>query len=214
MRALVVVIALSGCGRLEFDASQPRDAQPDSGPAVCGNGVCEGNGGELCSSCDDCVTLSQVCGNGACDPGEDGTNCYADCGPSPWPWAEGAAMMAALNAARTMGRQCPGTTMVVTAPAVTYDMTLLPMAQEYAWEAAHENWTLLNACNGRIASERFAAGGASTGWKAFGATDGPNAIAMLLAFGPGCQALMNPANTMFAGTGAYDVITAHAVMMR
>jgi hypothetical protein len=209
VRVLAVTVLL-GCGRVDFAPVVDNTAVP----AVCGDGVCAGGAGELCSTCSDCITLDPVCGNGECSAGEEAT-CYADCGPSPWAWpADSSVMLSALNQARTNGTRCPGAAGTVTAPALVYDQTLEPAAREWAWEAAHENWTSPDGCNGRTATERIAAVGATSGWKAFAASSGGNAITMLLAYGPACTELMKASNTRFAGVGAHDAITAHAIMLK
>ena len=179
MRAWVV-IALAGCGRLGFDPTADGAADTTTLPAVCGDGVCDGVGGELCSSCSDCATAAAVCGNGECNGGEDGS-CYADCGPTPWPWTVDAMQMfATINQARVQGFMCPGAPTAVTAPALTFDTGLEVGAREWAWEAAHEDWAPADACNGRLASDRVTAAGASSGWKSFGGTTGSAGAMMLL----------------------------------
>lgn len=216
VRALALT-ALVGCGRLGFEPmTDARPVDMAELPAVCGDGVCAGGSGELCSTCkSDCATSAPVCGNGECGMGEDGLTCYADCGPSPWPWqADSAAMLTAINNARTTGTMCPGTSMIVTAPALTYDTGLEVTAREWAWEAAHQDWGPADACNGRLAVDRVGAAGATSAWKAFGATSGAEGIAMLLAFAPACAQMMSASNTRFAGVGAYDLITAHAIVLR
>jgi len=214
VRALVV-IALVGCGRVAFDPIVDGAADTATLPAVCGDGVCEGGAGELCSTCSDCATAALVCGNGECTAGEDGASCYADCGPSPWPWTDDAAqMLATINQARTQGTMCPGGGMTLTAPALTYDTALEVVAREWAWEAAHENWGPPDSCNGRLASDRLGTVGASSGWKSFGGTTGPEGAAALIAFMPACNQIMNPSNTLLGAAAAYDVINAHAIMLR
>ncbi|HEY5948855.1 MAG TPA: CAP domain-containing protein [Kofleriaceae bacterium] len=213
MRALVVT-ALVGCGRVGFDPVG--DALPDIAnlPAACGDGVCAGRDGELCSTCaSDCATLADVCGNGECSDGE--STCYADCGPSPWPWqTDSAAMLTAINQARANGTICPGSTATQTAPALAYDPALEPAAREWAWEAAHEDWAASDSCNGRAGVDRVVAAGATSAWKAFGSASGTDAIAALLAFQPACDEMMKASNTQFAAAAAYDLITAHAIMLR
>jgi hypothetical protein len=211
---LLIATLAAGCGRVSFD-SRKLDAEIDSGPAVCGDGVCAGEIGELCTGCaSDCATRERVCGNGACEDGEPKT-CYADCGPSPWPWESDATLMlAAVNQARTNGVACPGGGGGASVPALVYDAALEPGAREYAWEAAHQSWTPNGGCNGRTAVERIQAAGAMSGWKAFGASSGTDAVATLLAFMPACNQIMNASYTALGAAGAYDAITSHALMLR
>lgn len=211
---------VASCGRIDFtrvdgSAALPPDARPDAGPAVCGDNICSGDSGELCSSCSDCVTLSVVCGNGACEPGE--ADCYADCGPLPWPVAwedEATSMLTALNNARVNGFQCPGTGAPVTAPALVYDTTYEPTAREWAWEAAHENWIPADACNGRTALSRVTVAGAQSIWKVFDSATGQDAITMLLNYSISCPNLMAAVNTKLAGAVSRDVIVSHAIVLR
>ena len=174
-RALTLLAAIAGCGRIAFEAQSLReDASGTTGTdaptedafvaPTCGNGICEGNAGELCGpaggSCIDCVTTNPVCGNAACDAGES-TTCYADCGPQPWTWSsEEQALANLINTTRTTGHTCPG--MVFTMrPAMMIVTTHQASAREWAWEAAHHDHYLMSsdACNGRTISQRMAAGG-------------------------------------------------------
>ncbi|MBM4345865.1 MAG: hypothetical protein FJ100_21035 [Deltaproteobacteria bacterium] len=55
-------------------------------PAQCGNGLCEGAAGETCSTCPgDCGKCGGGCGDGKCDPaaGEGCNICVTDCGICP-----------------------------------------------------------------------------------------------------------------------------------
>jgi hypothetical protein len=209
----VWVTALIGCGRLGFEPVG--DVDMTNVPAVCGDGICAGASGELCSTCTDCITTADVCGNAECSPGETGVSCYADCGPSPWPWqSDSATMLAAINNARSTGVVCPGASSTVTAPALSYDVTFDAAAREWAWEAAHGDWVPANGCNGRAATERVNTAGASSIWKSFDTGSGAAAIASLLAFAPSCTEMMAVSNTKFAGASAYDLVTAHAIVLR
>jgi hypothetical protein len=123
--------------------------------AVCGDGMCVGNAGETCGNCmADCDTMADVCGNGFCDPGEDGTNCATDCGPSPWPAAYvqlEADGLAAMNQLRTGGVTCPGDAMPTVAGAVIGDPPDGAMAaRRMAWQIAHEPYYPSSGalCNG------------------------------------------------------------------
>jgi hypothetical protein len=210
----LAVVALVGCGRVAFDAL-PADANIDSAIAVCGDNICAGDLGELCTTCmNDCATLAQVCGNGACEAGEE-TVCYADCGPSPWPWtSEANEMLVALNQFRATGTICPGETMTRTGPPLTHDGSLEPFAREWAWEAAHQEWFSIDSCNGRPAGDRLTAIGASSGWRTFDKPSPMDAIATLLAYEPSCPLLMSTSNTRLATAGAHDVSTSHTVVLR
>lgn len=213
---------LASCGRIDFarvdgEVPPPPDARPDAAPAVCGDGICAGESGELCATCADCKTLSQVCGNGACEAGE--ASCYADCGPLPWPSAwqtEAMDMLAALNQARMNGVMCPGSGMVTTAPPLAYDTTIEPMAREWAWEAAHENWIPADSCNGRSALDRIIAAGLGSGsaWKVFDAASPADAINMLLVDTTACPNVMTPSVTKLGAAAAHDLITSHGVALR
>ncbi len=216
VRGALLWLVMAGCGRIDFAARPDStiDTSADSHVAVCGDGVCDGQLGELCSTCSDCKTLSVVCGNGACEAGEDGT-CYVDCGPSPWPWqAEADQMLTALNQARATGVTCPGATSAITAPALVYDAVIEPTAREWAWEAAHETWYPADACNGRTAFDRVTAAGLASAWKVFGSTSPADAINMLLADASACPNVMSSSVTEFAGAAAHDAITSHAVVFR
>lgn len=94
-------ICVFGCAGIDDDCTTT------CGDGTCVDGTCVGNAGELCANCAmACMTTNAVCGNGACDPGEPGAGCYADCGPSPWPWTqEEADLLGMLNA--TVRRATP-----------------------------------------------------------------------------------------------------------
>lgn len=194
MRLVAVALCMLGCGRLAFDPAisdgpPAADAVSSDGtlaPCVdgdgaclpacvgadtdcittCGDSRCVGNAGELCSTCmADCMSMAAICGNGACDSGEDGTTCPADCGPAVWPWAqEEADLIAEVNARRTAGVTCPGDTMR-TAPALSLDTTMQPGAREYAWEIGHHQYYAGDgiSCNGRTFAMRQDAHGANGG---------------------------------------------------
>ena len=123
-------------------------------------------------------------------------------------------MLAAVNQTRATGTSCPGGGGGQVVPALTYDATLEPGAREYAWEAAHQNWTPNGGCNGRTALDRITEVGATSIWKTFGATSPQDSIAMLVAFMPACTEIMSASNTAFAAAGAHDLITSHAIVLR
>src|SRR5512146_1435669 len=99
MRVVALVVVAFGCGRIGFDPAGGQSggdggnrppacvadgfcapgcgaADPDC-PTACGDGICVGNAGELCTTCAaGCRTTANVCGNGTCGPGEEGTTCY------------------------------------------------------------------------------------------------------------------------------------------
>ena len=112
-----VVIFACGCGRIAFDplgtGTGAGDGGNDAFIAACGDNICTAGAGETCHTCADCNTRAFVCGNLLCDPGEDGTTCAVDCGPSlpPSAWITNEDdFLTMLNAARTSGRDCPGMT--------------------------------------------------------------------------------------------------------
>jgi len=194
-------------------------ADPDCA-TTCGDGQCLGNGGELCSTCmTDCATRLPVCGNGACDPGEVETQCYADCGPSAWPWqAEEAAVLAMINSRRTAGFQCPGQSFATTAPPLTLDPAILPAAREWAWEIAHQNFRTGNGdtCNGRTWPERLSPTTYTSFLHSFGAGITPaGAIAAWSADAGACETeLMNPAHTIVGLAAAHDVAEVYVLLLR
>lgn len=169
---------LFGCGRLNFNEQVTSDADVDSPLAdaatiaVCGNGICEGELGELCGMCSgDCAVKTVVCGNGECQTGEDGTNCFADCGPVPWPWTqEEMDLLNAVNAVRTGGVTCPGDTMPRTAAAYTATTSMTIGTREMAWELVHHMFSSGNgtSCNGRTFSQREQPYGGSGGLTVYG----------------------------------------------
>jgi hypothetical protein len=215
---MLVAMFATACGRVGFEpraVDVDAAADVDSLLAVCGDGVCAGQSGELCVSCaTDCATLAKVCGNGVCEPDEQPA-CIADCGPAPWPWgAEANEIIAAVNTARQMGVTCTSGGGGQVVSMLAYDATLEAGAREFAWEAAHQDWGPTAGCNGRTAVERVAAYGASSGWKTFDASSSDDAVAMLLAFAPACPELMRASNTMIGAAAAHDAITSHAIMLR
>ncbi|MGN6110391.1 MAG: CAP domain-containing protein [Kofleriaceae bacterium] len=142
---------------------------PDCLSPRCGDGFCAGNAGELCTTCAaDCNTMSRVCGNGACETDE-APYCYADCGPSPWPWGdEEAAMIARINARRVVARPCPGEVMRPAAIALVAEARFTPPAREWSWELAHHEYEGSGACNGRTGTARTVGAGATLGIPAYG----------------------------------------------
>lgn len=163
---IAVLVLLAACGRVGFEATGDGggggggsgdgggSAKTDGGgadgaPAVCGDGVCGGSSGETCSTCAaDCRTTTNVCGNATCGAGEDGTNCYVDCGPSPWTWeADEADLLAKINSARAVGVSCNGQP-PTTAPAITMDSGLTAAAHDLAWEQARIG-LFLTRCDGQ-----------------------------------------------------------------
>jgi hypothetical protein len=172
MRRIAIALVIAGCGRVGFDPLGGGDdnsapdattecvadgfCPPSCGAAdpdcqtTCGDTQCVGNAGETCQSCaSDCKTTANVCGNGACGAGEDGTTCFFDCGPVPWTWADDeAALVLAINNARTMGTSCSGGA-VTTAPPLALDPVLHAAARDLAWEAAHLQLVGIDRCNGQ-----------------------------------------------------------------
>lgn len=213
--AAFATLSLLGCGRLNFnetvvDASSPStDAALDApGVAVCGNGTCEGERGELCGKCmSDCAVATAVCGNGQCDAGE---TCYADCGPANWPWTQDEMdLFAAVNAARTGGVTCPGDSMPRTAPAFTLNASVVPGAREHAWEMAHHEIPAGTgtSCNGRTFPQRQVPYGGSGGLSV--SSTGPIAtmsqvVDVWKTSGPLCPILMSTSQTMAGAGVAHD----------
>ena len=226
-----------GCGRVGFDAvaGATSDAARDtagsggsgaidatqmmcaSAAPVCGDGCCDGARGELCVTCpSDCATTSPVCGNGECDPGEDSTSCYADCGPTPWPWtSEEGTLLADLNQARTGGTTCPGGAMM-TAPALVLDTSLQPGARSNAWQFAHEGFAMSNGtlCDGRTLADQFAQFGFSGEATAMDAADVPAALSFWLSNSALCQALMDPSYTAIGPAVAHDAHAGYVVRLK
>ena len=185
MRFAAFAALLLGCGRLNFNERAVSDGDVDSPStdgsdaaidaatiAVCGNGICEGQLGELCGMCGgDCAVKTLVCGNGECQTGEDGTNCFADCGPPSWPWTQDETdLLAAVNSVRVGGAVCPGEASPRTAPAFSSTTTMTIGAREYAWELVHHMFSQGNgvSCNGRTFIEREQPYGGNGGLSVYG----------------------------------------------
>jgi hypothetical protein len=183
---------------------------------TCNDGRCVGNAGELCSSCpSDCNTQAVVCGNGACDPGEDSDLCYADCGPSPWPWvSDETQLLGRINQARTQGINCPGAPTPVVG-ALTMSPTIQVASREWSWEIAHQGLTGDNACNGRSLPNRAFAAGANFVLYALGPTTTVDQAAdFWLADGQACQAIMNGSRTTIGVAVAHDTMpNAYVILM-
>jgi hypothetical protein len=125
---------------------------------TCGDGVCVGNAGEMCGICAADCNVAAACGNGHCEQGE--ADCFADCGPTPWAFADDeTALFELVNAARTGGTMCPGAMAPVTAPALARNLQYTDGLREWAWEIAHQNVFITggNSCNGRGPVERVGA---------------------------------------------------------
>jgi hypothetical protein len=196
---------LLGCGRLNFNEQAVADADVDSPStdgqidaatiAVCGNGICEGALGEMCGMCGgDCAVKTVVCGNGECQTGEDGTTCYADCGPPTWPWTqEETSLLNAVNAARTGGVTCPGDAMPRTAAAFTATTAMTVGVREMAWEHVHQQFSSPNgtSCNGRTFIEREQTYGGNGGLSVYGnVADATTAVNVWKADSTLCPILM------------------------
>lgn len=214
-RGVVGLALVVGCGRIEFDARRDAPAlddgvandASDASAVACGDGVCEGNAGELCATCNaDCKTREDVCGNGDCSVTEDGASCFADCGPTPWPWQpEEAELVSRLNDARAAGIDCGGGPVVRAAiPVGTF---LVPGAREMVWEQVHQNQLTsgadsLDGCNGRTVNERMLEYGATPGHASVrlhgvGATPAI-AISQFIGSSMSCSFLIDPAFTVVA----------------
>ena len=181
---------------------------------TCGDGRCVGNSGESCNNCAaDCDTVSPVCGNGACTAGEI-PDCYADCGPAPWPWtADEATILSRLNAARTGAYDCPGPPTPAVAP-LTASASIQPGSREWAWDIAHNLNTTDNSCNGRSMPVRVMNAGGSVVWYVFHMTaDANQAVDFWLADGQACQSIMNGSWTTVGIGAARDMINGYVIMM-
>ncbi len=153
----------------------------------------------------DCATLAVVCGNAECQTGEDGTTCYADCGPPSWPWeTEESALRAAINMARTGGTTCSGDAAARFASALAVDTTMQPGAREYAWEIAHHEFHMNMACNGRSFVERQATYGANGGLSHPLAVTAAGAVASWSASSTLCPVMMTTGRTQLAVGVALD----------
>jgi hypothetical protein len=187
---------------------------------TCGDGTCVGNAGELCATCaGDCATMSPVCGNGACDPGESSW-CFADCGPTPWTWSsDDQQLLDLVNTARTGGTMCPGTSMVVTAPALVLDPTIRDGAHEFVWEISHQQFYSMSpigqTCNGRSWNQRAASYGNYDAWIVqYALTTTQAAVDSWLASTTGCPILMNASLTV-AGPGvAFDARPGYVMVFK
>lgn len=244
MRWLSVVVLVVGCGRIGFEAhgdgggGGPGDdgAQlPDATTAcvpdgfcppscgatdpdcqtVCGDQQCVGNAGETCQTCtSDCRTTMAVCGNGACQPGENGTTCYFDCGPVPWTWTpDETALFSAINNARTSGTACGGGP-VMTAPALTLDGGLHAAARDLAWEEAHLGSLGFNRCDGQSMIAYAASVNATSFRIATAATSTPARLASILGDSGTCTAVMSPNHTVIGVGIAIDQTTPYVVLLR
>lgn len=229
IRIVLALSILAGCGRLGFDSTgdggggSTGDGKGSSGSAtidapismVCGDGVCGGNTGESCQSCTaDCQTTAPVCGNYACDPGEDGASCPGDCGPTPWPWTSDEAELRSLvNAKRTGGVTCPGTTTVSTAPALADDMNLDRAARDIVWEEAEHGTIGVRRCDGQSVLLYLAQVGASNSQVNSNTNTNQQRVDAWAADMNGCPNLMDAAKTTMGvaiATGA--ISTTYAVM--
>lgn len=187
---------------------------------TCGDGVCVGNAGELCTTCAaDCNTRSTtVCGNGQCDPGEDSDVCYADCGPTPWPWivAEND-MDAVVNDARTNGFDCPGGGGATTAAPLTRITSLDLGAREWAWEISFAKLTGTASCNGRTLADRLSGAGNMGGgaaWIANGHATSSAALADLLAAQASCDSIMSTSYTRLGvGVAESDGLITYVIIL-
>ena len=149
--------------------------------------------------------------------------CYADCGPTPWPWTtDESSLLMMINAVRTGGFLCPGAGAGTTAPALAIDPALLPDAREWAWEIAHQGYNLANGnrCNGRTRASVEASGNFTADLRAFGAGGTPaSAVASWQAVAGACTTvLMNPvlsvANVAVAHDPSSSLQTAFVLLAR
>jgi hypothetical protein len=235
------VALAAGCGRIGFDggsdaATGRDDAATDADASAacvggdmvcrvsclavdpdcvttCGDGICVGNAEELCTTCADCVTLDPVCGNGACDPGEDSDICYADCGPSPWPWtAQEAELLVLVNNARAAGITCPAMGMV-TGPALTVNAAFGPAAREWAWEIAHQGYQGSGGCNGRTGADRINAIGATANVGSWTGSTPQAALDTWLVDAVTCPIVADPTYTRVGVGVAHDAMNGFAMFL-
>jgi hypothetical protein len=185
---------------------------------TCGDGICVGNAGELCANCADCNTLNPVCGNGYCDSNEDSDTCYADCGPTPWPWtSDEDSFRAMVNSIRTGGYKCPSSSMPTTAPALTRVASMDTAARMYAWAYAYQLLPQADvSCNGRTIQDRFNdAQAPGSGMSVELSQPGFDVAAAFPVFlGPtSCASLMDPTWTRLGVGIAYDQSNAFVVFL-
>lgn len=212
-----VLVALAACGRVDFEARTMPDAMPDAGPPICGDGVCGGTAGELCSACSaDCSARAIVCGNAECQAGES-PGCYADCGPSPWSWlAEEQALVNEINRVRTTGAMCPGELIARNLAAYAVDLSFQQGPREAAWEIAHHNYFFNNgdSCNGRSFGERVTAYGYDGQTTQRLDTSAVDAVASWISDPGLCELVLSPTYTAIAPAYADDVTHAWIVGYR
>ncbi len=167
---------------------------------TCGDGVCDVGEAEVCQTCGaDCNTRAVVCGNGECQAGEDGTNCRADCGPSPWPAdfiAEEQRSLDEINMHRMAGTDCR-TGAKDPVPPLAMDPALQRAAELHAWDLVYEGYFSHLSCNGRQFFERAAAVGGSAGGEGISSGGVPGWMASTAGH---CDGLMNPGYSV-AGLG-------------
>jgi len=209
----LLLVAVWGCGG---SPSGGRDSGNPDDP-LCGDGTC--SDGELCSTCaNDCRTLLAVCGNGECTPDESSETCFDDCGPSPWTWAtDEQSLLDQINALRTGGFKCPGAAVVVTAPPLALEATMVPAAHEWVWEVAHQSFAVADggACNGRTLEDRARVGGDFVSFvldRDHATLDA--AIAAWKASPTLCPILMNPQRSQGGPAVALDAAKGYLLLMK
>jgi hypothetical protein len=181
---------------------------------TCGDGRCVGNAGEMCGICASDCNVASACGNGHCEMGES-PDCFADCGPSPWTFAaDETALFDMVNAARTGGTMCPGTTMPTTAPALARHDPFLAGIREWAWEIAHQNVFITggNSCNGRNAVTRVGANFGSF-IQSRNHADVQAAFTSWITTANLCTVIMNPTRTKANVAFANDVTRGFVIVL-
>jgi uncharacterized protein YkwD len=149
------------CGRKESCTSCAADcgACPVApGAPVCGDAICAGLDGELCTNCADCATTANVCGNGACQAGETSSSCRPDCGGDPWPSqaaSDEAEVLRLINQHRAAGTDCP-TTLQAVVPPLTGEALLQQAARLHSWDQSFSGYVSHTSCNGRTPWTRAA----------------------------------------------------------
>jgi hypothetical protein len=188
--------------------------------ATCGDGICSGNAGEKCASCDaDCNTMADVCGNGICDPDESSATCMTDCGPSPWPSAQIAIeddFLAKLNTARAAGVTCPGTTSATIGGALARGPEDPSVMQHLAWQIAHQPSFPAGTvtCNG-VGYETFGnAVGYSIGVFGYNYGTADFAVSSFLADSGTCPLIVDPGRTTVVLAVGQDLANSWVMFLR
>jgi uncharacterized protein YkwD len=189
------------CTTCEADCGAcPAPEPPPSEEPVCGDAVCDGLSGEMCTTCPECNTTDAVCGNGECEASESASTCRPDCGDEPWPnsWAQWEdEVVAIINQHRAAGTDCPSGAKNPVGP-VTMDPALQLAARLHSWDQSHSGYFSHTSCNGRSPWARAADAGTSAYSEVIGwGYSSPDAIVngWLSSTAGHCDALMNGSRT-------------------